>query len=361
MKLAVVDAPARHPVGTIVISLFLAGFALLSVRRLRPDVSLQSLFAPGQPAVVALNHVLNDFPTAEEMLVLVTAPETVPQPDRLLAFADRLKQQASQDPQVSQLVSAITYRADTQTREFVKNVVVPNAIFYLSDAEFEAALKRLTRPQMEEQFHRNEAMLSAPGPAAGALAAAVLRDPLRLHEFIEKRLAAAQPLETYQHSDAFLSPDGRSLLILIAGTKPPSDLQFCRRITKAVSDLAQRANNDRLLLEFSGAYPIAAQSERSIRRDSISSVIGSIISLALLFGVVFRRSFSTFLVTFLPVALGVLYGFGVYALISTTVSPLTAVIGAMLAGIGIDYSVFYIVHYHQQRGLRQSPVGETAS
>ena len=356
MKLAVVNAPARHPVGTIVISLFFAGLAMLSARRLRPDVSLQSLFTSGQPDVVALNHVLNDFPTTEEMLVLVTTPGEKPQPDRLLAFADRLKLQASQDPEVSQLVSAVNYRADTKSREFVTHVIVPNAIFYLSDAEFEAALQRLSQPQMEEQFHRDEALVSAPGPAAGSLASAVLRDPLRLHEFIETRLAAAQPFKSYQNSDAFLSPDGRSLLIRVAGSKPPSDLEFCRRITTAVSELAWRVNTDRLLLEFSGAYPIAAQSERSIRHDSISSVIGSIISLGLLFAVVFRRSIPLFLTTFLPVALGVLYGFGVYALFNTNVAPLTAVIGAMLAGIGIDYSVFYMVHYQQQRGLGRTPV-----
>jgi predicted RND superfamily exporter protein len=356
MKLAALNAPARHPIGTIFISLFIATFAILSTLQLHPDTSLQSLFTPGQPAVVALNHVLNDFPTAEELLVLVTTPGDQPQPDKLLAFADSLKQQASKDPQVSQLVSAVSFRADAQSREFVTKVIVPNAIFYLSDADFESALQRLSRAEMAEQFHHNEAMLAAPGPAAGALASALLRDPLRLHEFIESRLTTMQPFKTYQNSDAFLSSDGRSLLIRITGAKPPSDLQFCRRITAAVTDLAQRVNSDHLMLEFSGAYPIAAQSERSIRRDSISSVIGSIVSLGLLFAVIFRRSILLFVMTFLPVVLGVLYGFGMYALINTNVTPLTAVIGAMLAGIGIDYSVFYMVHYQQQRSEGNLPI-----
>ena len=77
------------------------------------------------------------------------------------------------------------YRAGDQTREFVTKVIAPNGLFYLSDAEFAAARQRLTRAEMAEQFHRNEAMLAAPGPAAGALAKALLRDPLRLHEFID--------------------------------------------------------------------------------------------------------------------------------------------------------------------------------
>ncbi|HMB94446.1 MAG TPA: hypothetical protein VKK61_00245, partial [Tepidisphaeraceae bacterium] len=68
MKLAALNAPARHPIGTIILSLFIAMLAILSALRLRPDMSLHSLFSTGQPAVIALNHVLDDFPTAEELL-----------------------------------------------------------------------------------------------------------------------------------------------------------------------------------------------------------------------------------------------------------------------------------------------------
>ena len=97
-------------------------------------------------------------------------------------------------------------------RDFVTKVVVPNGIFYLDDAEFDAARRRLTLPEMAEQLRRDEAMLAAPGPAASALAKEFLRDPLRLHEFIERSSSAAKPIKTYQNSDAFLSADGRSLL-----------------------------------------------------------------------------------------------------------------------------------------------------
>jgi len=356
MKLAALNAPAHHPIWMILISIVIALMAILSALRLHPDTSLQSLFSVGQPAVVALNHVLNDFPTAEELLVLVTTPGDQPDPDRLLAFSDRFKLNASQDPELSELISGVSYRVDAQSPEFVTKVMLPNAIFYLSEADFEAALQRLSRPQMAEQFHRNEAMLAAPGPAAGALATEMLRDPLRLHDFFEQRLVAALPFKTYRNSGAFLSSDGRSLLIRITGSMPPSDLLFCRRITKAVSDLADRVNSEHLTLEFSGTYSIAAQSERSIRRDAISSVVGSMLSLGLLFAAVFRRSIVLYLITFLPVVLGVLYGFGIYALVNTNVTPLTAVIGAMLAGIGIDYSVFYMVHYQQQRRAGRTPI-----
>jgi predicted RND superfamily exporter protein len=359
MNFSRLSAPARRPVTTILIAALLAVLALIGALRLHPDTSLQSLFSPGQPAVVALDHVLDDFPTSQELLVLATTPGNQPQPEKLLAFADRLK--SSLWHSATEFVSSVTYRTDPLSRDFVTKVVVPNAVFYLSDANFKSALERLTRPQMQQQFNQDETMLSAPGPAAGALAKAIMLDPLRLHDFLDNRLMMSRPFKTYQNSDAFLSPDGRSLLIRITGTKPPNDFNFCRQITAAVTDLAQHANTDNLQLEFSGAYPIAAQSEKSIRHDSISSVIGSVISLGLLFALVFRRSLPGFLITFAPVVLGALYGFGVYSLVSSSVTPLTAVIGAMLAGIGIDYSVFFMIHYQQQRVAGCSPIDSVAN
>jgi predicted RND superfamily exporter protein len=352
---AFLSSPARHPRRTVGFALLLAALSALSVLRLRPDTSLKSFFPSADPAAAALDRVFTHFPAADEMLVLATVPGSEPGPDRLLAFAGRLQQNIAGDAEASTLVASLRYRIGSQGQDFAAKVVVPNGLFYLSDAEFAAARQRLTRPEMTEQLRRDEAMLAAPGPAAGALAKALLQDPLRLHEFIEDRLAASRPMKTYQNSDAFLSEDGRSLLIRIAGARPPSDMEFCKRLTARVSFLAGAANSNGLLLEFSGAYPIAAQSERSIRRDSISSVNGSVLCLLLLFIVAFRKPLRLFTITFAPVALGVLYGFGVYALFSRGITPLTAVIGAMLAGIGIDYSIFYLVHYLERRSAGDAP------
>src|SRR5205085_10385413 len=122
--------------------------------RLRPDTSLRSLFPPNVPAATALDRVLNDFPTAEELLVLATTPGDEPRPAQLLAFADRLHKQVAADAEASALVAAVKYRVDERTREFFTKVVVPNGLFYLSDAEFAAARQRLTRAEMDEQLRR---------------------------------------------------------------------------------------------------------------------------------------------------------------------------------------------------------------
>src|SRR5205085_3253800 len=139
--------------------------------------------------------------------------------------------------------------------------------------------------------------------------------------------------------DAFISPDGKALLIRVRGRRPVSDIDFSKRFTAAVTRLSAQENRDNLRIDLSGAYAIAAQSERVIRRDMIVTVFSSVICLQLLFVIVYRRAIATFVLAFTPVVLGIVYGFGAYALTGATLTPMTAVIGGVLAGMAIDYAV----------------------
>jgi predicted RND superfamily exporter protein len=87
----------------------------------------------------------------------------------------------------------------------------------------------------------------------------------------------------------------------------------------------------------------------------IATVTGSVILLQGLFLLVYRRPFRTFLLAFLPVAMGVLYGFGAYCAFLTTLSPIAAVIGAILAGMGIDYSIQYLANYEASLAEAMQP------
>ena len=336
-----------RPRATLVIAVLLAAASLLAVFRLRIDTSLASLFDKNDPAAAALERVMDNFKAVEELIVLARASDA--QPAKLRAFAQRLEAAVAADAEASKLSDGVVWRADAQFRRFAEEVLVPNGLFYLDDASFEAAKQRLTLDEMRRQIRRNETLISTPGPAADALSKVILQDPLRLHEFIVDRVAGNRPFRTYENTDAFISPDGRAILIRVRGKRPVSDLDFSKRFTQAISSLAARANTDNLRLDFSGGYAIAAASERAIRGDMISNVVWSVICLQLLFVVAFRRPVRSFLLAFLPVAVGLLYGFGVYAMLSSSLTPMTAVIGGTLAGMSIDYAIEFLAYYHAKR------------
>lgn len=347
--------------------------ASLAVLRLRPDASLDGLFPRDSASGAAVVRVLNDFAVAEELLVLVTLPEGPALPagevesDRLISFARRLDAAIRGDPALRSMASDVVYRADPQMQQFFERVVVPAGLYYLDDAGYEEARQLLTPEAMREQFRRNEATLAAPGAAAGALTKVLLKDPLRLHKFLLSRfanaaaLAPGAPPAPGSRDAPFLSPDGRSLLVRIPGKKPPSDLDFAKAFTTSVARAAAEANTDRLDIRYGGAYAIAAASERAIRSDAIASSMTSFLYLGGLFCLAYRAPVRLFTLAFVPVLTGILLGFGAYAAWSVSITPMTAVLGAMLAEMGINYTIHYLSLYDARRAGGAGPAESAAA
>jgi len=80
-----VSWPAHHPAAALVISAVAIALCALAVGRMRPSASLESMLSKDDPAVKAVVRVLNEFPAAEDMLVLATAPANQtgrPDPDQ---------------------------------------------------------------------------------------------------------------------------------------------------------------------------------------------------------------------------------------------------------------------------------------
>src|SRR5262249_20887331 len=85
-----------------------------------------------------------------------------------------------------------------------------------------------------------------------------------------------------------------------------------------------------------------------IRADSISNIFWDTVLMQALFLVMYRR-LSSFLMVILPVGFGILMSFGIYSVAGRKITPLTAVIAAMLAGLAADYCIHYLSHFGTTR------------
>jgi len=349
--------PIDRPTATLIIAGAAALIAILLTFRLHTDTSLEAMFTKSDPSARALGHVLNDFPAADQLLILASLPDSAqPDPQKLSEFGHRFSEAVTKSPELSALTDGVLYQADADSRAFVEHVIAPSAIYYLDDASFAAARRRLTPEQMNAQLAQDRALLATPGPAAQALSQTIAIDPLRLREFIMDRLGSQKLFRTYDNGTDFVSPDGKTLLIRVIGREPPSHLEYARKIVDLSRQTSDSVNGDSLQLEYAGSYAIATTSEQSIRRDMIESVIGSAILLQFLFIIIYRNPFQLFVLAFGPVALGILFGFAGFAIVSPALTPITAVLGAILAGMGIDYSIQYISLYESQRRGGESPI-----
>jgi len=338
--------PARRPWLAIWISAAVVVFAVAGIFRLKANTSLKTLFFFCYPSDDAMVRVLDAYPASGELLVLATVPDgQEANPEKLLAFARRFADGVAASPEASALTAGVAFTPDPDFRRFIEQVLVPSGLYYLDDDAFARARQRLTAEEIRRQIDQNESLISQPGPAAAAAAKQLLKDPLRLHEFVKDRFASQRQFATWEGREEFISPDGRSILVRVTGTQSSSDLEYCTQIMQAVPAVAVAANTEGLSLDYIGAYAAADHSQRAIRADSIENVFASVIMLQALFLVFYRRPIRQFLLEIMPVLVGIAVGFGVYGWARPSISPIAAVIGGILAGMGVDHSVMYLASY----------------
>lgn len=355
--------PAHRPVATLLVAAMALLLAAWSVSRLSFDPKLESLLSSDSASTDSLAHVIHDFHLLDEALVLVEVPATdssdTPEAQesraaRLEAFAQRLVDRIQSDEESPKLIESIEYRAAADVRQFIEQIAVPHAMLYLDDAAFDAVIQRLSPSVISEQMQRNETMIAAGSPAADKLSKQILRDPLRLHDILIPGLAAMRPeLTTWRGSETYLSPNVRSLLVRITAKGAATNMNFTRQLMALLRRATDAAAPGDLVIHYGGAYAIAQYSEQHIRSNMIASITGTIILMQILFILAHGR-LRSFPLVFVPVAGGVLVGFGIYGAIFGEISPITAGIGAILAGLGVDYSIHFLAHYEAARGRGQS-------
>jgi uncharacterized protein len=347
--------PVRRPLATLMIAALILVLSIASATRLQPVSSLQSMMSDSDPSAIAMDRILSDFGTVDKLLLVASTVNG----DRnlLAAFGHKLEKAIASDPQLSLWVSEIRYTrgALTGDRAFFEEQVIPAGLFYLNDRQFSDLLRRLTRESMQDQIRRNEELIATPGPAAESLSRVLQRDPLRLREVLIEAMAERIGDGFAMRDELLLSEDQQSMLIVISARRPASDLDFTKQFLGRLQQVAGIANVDELKLEYSGAYAIAAASERAIRSDMIRSVVAAVVLMQIMFLIVYRRPL-VFLMAFLPTAVAIVVALGLHAAIREQLTPVTAVVGAVIAGLGIDYSIHMISHYSQARRAGATPM-----
>lgn len=337
-------------------------FSLVSIGQLSVSTSLSAMLGHGAKAAAATERITSDYQRADDLLVVVQFPVGSPPltgdaSDELIAFASRLERSLAEDPDARALVAAVRSGPDQAVARYVRDVITPRAAFFLTDEQFDAALRKLEPVAIKDQIVRNEAMMVAGGPAAGALGKAILRDPLRLFELLASGPAsgisidppAADPSAAAPPPTAGeLSADGRAILLRVSSFEPASNLEVARKLSQIVAKHIELAHPGQLIVQVGGPAAIASTAASMIRSDAIWATVISVGLLVVLFAVFYRRWSAALLVGGVA-SVGMIVGVGVLSLFLRDISPLGAMIAALLAGLGTDYGIHFLSHYEGAR------------
>ncbi|MGD8437641.1 MAG: MMPL family transporter [Syntrophobacterales bacterium] len=334
----------------LLIAVLLTGIAIILITQLRMDSSLDSLM-PAKDSYA--NKLLADLLDAgpQDVLVVVVS---LPEPGNVESgkqVVDAFVQEMASFPQIGHMEARVT----TQQKRFFSEVLLPHAGLFLSEQERIDLLDRLSDDSIHRQVRENKRLLLM--PMQGAVQEMILRDPLGLRHLWLSRWFFQRSFAGLDLEDGYLvDKNRRHLLVFIRPEESARNIPYTKELMAAASTAAERATRTwrdshpgmatAPVVSFAGGYPIALEDEALTRKDLQSSFIISFIGVNLLFFLVFRQ-FRILFFMLLPLAMALIWTFGILQLIFGHVNILTGAFAAVLLGLGIDFAIHLLNMYVQ--------------
>lgn len=162
----------------------------------------------------------------------------------------------------------------------------------------------------------------------------------------------SQTLRTPQ-AEAFFSRDYRMTLMYITadiGTGEEKIKEFNRLIQQQI-DYTPKPTG--VKFSITGAPLLRTTIFDLLERDAVFTLtVSSILILILLF--IMQRSFSQGLLVFIPLSLGLIWTMGTLGWLGIPLSVATVGLSSMIMGLGVEYGVFVVSRYYEERGKKVS-------
>ncbi|HEY5868893.1 MAG TPA: MMPL family transporter [Candidatus Tectomicrobia bacterium] len=318
--------------------------ALALLLRLDLATDMRNTLPPDMARALERHNAL--FGTADLAFLLVQT--STGGRDTLLAFGAALHERLTTSP----LIRRVEYGYAPEMLAVLDRVSLEYAPFFVTPAQLDDFDQLLTPPGIQAQLHKTVLQLSA--MSTGPQDQWLVTDPLQLRRFAFARLVALRGTFRFDPtSPYFLSPDGTALLIKIAGWRPVHDMTGARAtvalIEQTSATLRAQAAFQGLMVQATGGYYFATESERVIRHDIIVSVPCTIVSVGALITWSLRR-WGVLLYGILPTLLSLVLALGLFAALRPRLNALTLGCIASLIGFGIDFSLHVLQRAFNEQG-----------
>lgn len=325
----ILRAPRRALGALLLLTLCLTPLAA----RLRLEGNVVDMLPRSSPAAQSFATFTRSLVGGQELIVLVLCDD----PERLLRFADDYVAGLSKLPDAGKL----SYRVSSEAISYLRD----HLLLLLSDDERGELQRRAAPEALREQVRRLRGLLSAPG--GSALGPLLTADPLELVPLISRRLSSGLPVDAT--SGYFRTADGKALLIKIRPGYDPMDFNRDRRLLDAAGALAQQLGGQvagaaipkdlsRPTVAFTGSYAYPPYYRLWLEQDLQRSTTISIVSVLLLFALVFR-ALRILPWVMLPLLVAGLWTAAAAALLYGRINGVSVAFGTILVAIGIDLPI----------------------
>ncbi len=151
------------------------------------------------------------------------------------------------------------------------------------------------------------------------------------------------------HGSKSLFNDDYSIMLVyaspIAGLSEDKVKETTELIRKDIEAITKPAGVE---YRITGMAPLIIELLRLMREDMVFTTL---VAAAIIFGLLalLERSFTKGFLVFLPLVFGITWTFGTMGFLGIPISISTVMIGAVIIGLGVEYGIFMVSRYYEER------------
>jgi len=328
--------------------LFAAAAVYLAIDPPRIESDILSLLPQQDPVVQDFKSALEDFKSIDHLFILIKpdSPDVVMEDhfEEIDEYVQRLKNTG--------LITSVEYRI--QDLEPAIRDLLPYTFLYLKPEDIDGVSEAFSAEAIKEGSARNRAALRS--PLSFYEKQLVRFDPFHLLPLIKGHfLGKSRKLKVDLSTGYYLSGDPKApgLLMLVKPIEPAQNFVFGKKLMKALGQVEKDFRMDfpeskSLSFSYGGGYAINQSDSSLVVRDAIMNTLSSLVLVMLVTFFSFRAK-SALVYGWLPLVSALFMTLFFMKLFGVTFNSATASVGALLIGLGIDFSTVLYGRFIQEK------------
>jgi len=327
----------RRPWLALTIAGVLTVLGVLSARDLRVDANLANMLPRSFESVRNVERLKDRFGGVGYVTVHVSGTE----PAVLRRFAAELAQRLETLP----TVRYVEYRRPVQ---FFKD----RALYYIDVDDLKEIHQIISKRVKWEKIHANPLYVDLEEIPAPSI------DFSHIERKYKRRNKNHWRAETASSESYYLDQPGKQLVILVKPAGISTQIDFARRVVadvlRTVNGLDYSRYPPSLKVQLCGRYTKQVEHQAAINSDlRITSVVA--LALMLLYLAVHFRRVGAVVLVFVPLLVGLVWTFGVAAVLVDKLNLLSAFFGVILLGLGVDHGIHLLSRVQEEQGQGIGP------
>ena len=318
-------------------------FAVLTFQtRFNEDISG---FLPETKENQQINDVYRYVLSANKITVYCSAPDSTVQnrDDQIEAIEQLAGYLQALAPTY---IKSLMYKVDPAEMMQLSEFMTHNMPYLLDEPDYRRIDTLLTREDIANRLRNNLDQLLS--PIGMVFQQTILSDPLGMMTPVWAKLQDFQLGEQFQTWQDYIFTDDHKAFLLIECTMPVSETNLNAALLDSLNlfiDNVEKAMEGKISFQHFGASEIAISNASQIKKDTLFSVI---LSLILIFSILiysYRSGRRIFLI-FFSILFGGLFAMALMYLIRGEVSIIAIGISSIMFGIAVNYPLHFIDHHN---------------